>query len=90
MIVYQYNSAGLYQCKSTADESPLEPGRFLIPAGCTSTPPPNNVPEGKHPRWNGTQWDLVNAPTMVPEPTPVEKLQQFLHDNPDVAALINP
>lgn len=38
--VYQTNAAGVYVGTTTADESPLEPGVYLIPAGCVETPPP--------------------------------------------------
>jgi hypothetical protein len=92
MIVYQYDAAGLYQGEATADESPLEPGKYLIPARCVTVPPPE-IPEGKHPRWNGSRWDLVNAPRLSPDISlpedPIVKLQEFLAQNPDVAALIS-
>ncbi len=37
--VYQYDLAGLYQNPTQADESPLEPGVYHIPARCTEIPP---------------------------------------------------
>lgn len=88
MIAYQYDHAGLYQGETKADESPLEPGVYLLPARCTLTPPPADVPEGQWPRWNGAAWGLANKPQPAPAPDPVAKLAAFLNENPDVAALL--
>lgn len=87
---YQCNHQGLYVDVTEADESPLEPGIFHVPAGATLTPPPDEWPAGKWPRWNGSKWDLVNAPKQVAQPTAAEKLAAFLAQNPDVAAMIEP
>jgi hypothetical protein len=90
MIVYQFDHAGILIGQIEADPSPLEPGKFLIPARCTVVPPPAEVPEGEIPRWNGAAWVLVRIPAREAPEDPVAKLQQFLAANPDVAALINP
>lgn len=90
MIAYQYARDGLYQGETEADESPMEPGVYLLPARCTLTPPPADVPEGKWPRWNGADWVLANKPQPAPAPDPVAKLAAFLNENPDVAALLQP
>lgn len=86
-IVYQADHAGLYAGEVEADESPLEPGVYLIPAGCVDVAPPADFPPGKWPRWNGATWQLVNKPVPVAV-DPVAKLQAFLNSNPDVAALL--
>ena len=87
ITVYQLTPAGLYAGEAVADASPLEPGVYLLPAGCISTAPPDAWPAGQWPRWNGTVWELVVKP--VPHIVdPTEKLAAFLADNPDVAALI--
>lgn len=58
-IVYQTNHQGLYLNAVEAKESPLEPGAFLIPAGCVEVPPPK-IPEYKAAHWNGHTWQLVD------------------------------
>lgn len=88
MIVYQYNTAGLYQGENDADESPLEPGVLLMPARTTRTPPPTDIPAGRWPRWNGVAWELATKPQAAAPIDPAAKLQAFLNENPDVAALI--
>lgn len=86
---YQFDEAGLLAGVTEADESPLEPGVFLLPARCTLTPPPEGVPADKWPRWNGVSWNLVNRSVSgADEPSPVEKLRAFLSSNPDVAQLL--
>lgn len=89
MKAFQLNRAGLFVCEVEADESPLEPGVFLMPAGCTTTPPPGAWGDDKWPRWNGTAWELVTKPAAPAAADPVEKLKQFLDANPDVAAILN-
>ena len=84
---YHFDFAGLYTGTSEADESPLEPGVFLLPARATFVQPPP-PPTGKWPRWNGTGWDLVNRPAPQDAENPLAKLQAFLMANPDVASLI--
>lgn len=92
-IVYQADRLGFFVCETIADESPLEPGVFHIPAGAVEKAPPASWPENRWPRWNGSRWLLVTKPKPpAPEPAndndPVEKLRAFLIDNPDVAAIL--
>jgi len=71
--VYQTDRSGNFVEAIEADASPLEPGVYLIPAGCVETPPPA-IPAGKLARWNGSAWVLVNRPGATPappQPTPV-------------------
>lgn len=89
-IAYQTDRSGLYAGATVADESPLEPGVLIVPAGAVLVPPPAAVPDGQWPRWNGSAWDLVPTPPQRAEPSPAEKLAAFLAANPDVAALIEP
>ena len=88
MLAYQYDLAGLLIGTTEADESPLEPGVYLLPARCTLVAPPSEVPEGRWPRWNGAGWELANKPAPAPAADPVAKLAAFLNENPDVAALL--
>jgi hypothetical protein len=92
MKAFQFDHAGLYAGTTEADESPLEPGVYLLPARCTLTPPPADAPASKWPRWNGSAWQMVNRPAPAPAAEaedPVAKLQAFLAQNPDVAALLS-
>lgn len=68
--VSQLDASGFFVGVTVADESPLEPGTFLIPGGCVDAPPPN-IPEGKLAKWNGS-WVLEDIPQPEPEPEPVE------------------
>lgn len=88
--VYQCNPAGLFVGESLADESPLEPGVFLIPGGAVEIPPPEQWPEDQWPRWTGVQWEMISKPQVQQPLSPEQKLAEFLNSNPDVAALINP
>lgn len=88
--VYQYDISGMFVGETQADESPLEPDVFHIPARCVTVEPPE-FSGNKWPRWNGARWDLV---TIKPandnqQENPVDKLRDFLNANPDVAALIS-
>ena len=87
--VFQYDLAGMYVGQTEADESPLEPGVFLIPARCVEVAPPEFTGD-QWPRWNGAKWELITvSPANDNQPdSPVDKLRSFLNANPDVAALI--
>ena len=53
-----------------AQESPLEPGVFLLPAGATFVEPPQ-VAEGKQAIWGGGSWAVEDIPLPpAPEPEP--------------------
>lgn len=92
--VYQLDRANFYAGHTVADESPLEPGVYHIPARCVEAAPPAEWPENKWPRWNGSHWVLVNKPVPAQpadevETDPLAKLRAFLNNNPDVAALLS-
>ncbi len=87
---YQTDFAGLYAGTTIADESPMEPGVYLLPARATFQPPPESWPDDKWPRFNGVDWALVTRPVLPVAMDPVEKLRRFLADNPDVAQIVNP
>jgi hypothetical protein len=56
-----------------AQESPLEPGVFLLPAGATFVEPPQ-VPEGKQAVWKGGSWEVQDIPEPEPIPEPAKPI----------------
>jgi hypothetical protein len=66
--VIQLDADGYFAGLTTADESPLEPGVFLIPAGAIDAPVPV-VPEGQRAKWDG-EWVFEDIPQPEPEPEP--------------------
>ncbi|WP_339433263.1 DUF4376 domain-containing protein [Pseudomonas sp. EA_65y_Pfl2_P78] len=58
-LVYQTDRLGIFIGAVKADESPLEPGVYMIPGGCIEIPPPA-IPEQKAAWWNGQDWQLVD------------------------------
>lgn len=88
--VYQFSRSGVYVGDTLADESPLEPGVWLLPAYTTEAAPPAEVPADQVPKWNGAAWELVTKqPEKSAAELALEKLQAFMAANPDVAALMN-
>lgn len=74
-IVYQTDAKGFYAGPVEADESPLEPGVWLIPAGCVEVAPP--APQaGKVARWRNGRWDMATPPS-GPVFTPVDPVEAF-------------
>lgn len=61
MIAYNYNQNGEFIGIEEAQESPLEPGIFLIPAYATTITPPV-VDEGEIQVWNGDNWIILKLP----------------------------
>jgi len=93
-IVYQFDVAGRYLGQTEADESPLEPGVFHLPARTTEqAPPPRDTwPVGAWPRWIGASWAMTGStePALAaPVEDPLEKLARFLQANPDVLAVMD-
>jgi hypothetical protein len=72
MIAYQTNLDGYFAGIIEADESPLEPGVFLIPGGAVTVSPPEAGP-GSAARWIDGAWQIVpvpDAPPAIDPPTP--------------------
>ena len=73
----QLDAAGYFIGLTVADESPLEPGVFLLPAGAVDTAPPN-VPEGQRAKWTGAAWALeaIPQPEQGPPPPTPEQIRR--------------
>ena len=70
MQIYHYHPVtGLLLQEGIADESPLEPGVFLIPAYSTNLKPPP-AQDGKLIIFNGELWQEVVPPEVVEPPPP--------------------
>ena len=86
MKIYNYApDTGIFHAEGLADESPLEPGVFLIPAHATTLKPPKaTLP--KVAVFKDGKWSIETLPPPPPEPepepappaplTPAEKLAQ--------------
>lgn len=66
--VVQLDDDGYFVGLVVADESPLEAGVFLIPAGCLDIEKPL-VPDGQKAKWVG-HWVFEDIPQPDPEPEP--------------------
>lgn len=77
MNIYHYDAkTGEYLGVGVADESPLEPGVWHIPAYATSTPPP--LPAASAFRvFRGGKWSYAISP-LDPNETPSEEPPEFL------------
>ncbi len=70
MDIYHYHPvSGEYVGKSVADPSPLEPGKYLIPAHATDAVPPTPG-DGQVAVWAGTAW-VVKTPIPPADDAPV-------------------
>lgn len=88
MLIYHFDHRGVFAGSSEADPSPLEPGKFIIPARATTLAPPV-LPDDQVAKWNGAEWVASTVRPPEPEADAVAKLAQFLSLNPDVASLID-
>lgn len=86
--VYQYDFNGFLCGMDVAQESPKEPGVFLMPKNTTKKKPSEFDPNTHIPRFNHSidDWELL--PIDIEQKTPQDKLRDFLSNNPDVLELI--
>jgi hypothetical protein len=70
-IVSQLDHAGYFVNATVADESPLESGVFLLPAGCVDIAPPTEIPANNKVLFSGQEWLFEPIPTVTP-PQPAE------------------
>lgn len=69
MKLFHYHPVtGIFLGEGLADESPLEPGVWLIPAHATTEEPPE-AGKGQQVMWNG-EWRIEAIPEPEPEPEP--------------------
>jgi hypothetical protein len=64
MKVYHYDLNGLYQGESDANPSPLEPGKWLVPAYATLDKPPTPG-AGQIAKFQNGAWSLVEDPNAI-------------------------
>lgn len=101
MKIYNYHPyTNEYVGDSVADESPLEPGVYHIPAFATLVEPLD--PKENHAivfNVEANEWTYIELPPLLTESQeqiesakevedPLEKLKLFLASNPDVAELL--
>lgn len=73
-IVFQTDERGFLVGETAADESPLEPGVWLIPRGAVAQPPPEPR-AGQRPYWNGSTWEMRTPPAEPARPEPQPELR---------------
>ena len=75
-IAYSFNpETRVYTGTIPIQESPLEPGVWLLPANVTTTPPPD-VGVGQVPAWIDGQW--VSIPNPLPQSPPIEDRRSLM------------
>lgn len=68
--VCQLDEGGYFIGATTADESPLEKGVYLMPAGAVDVEPPT-VPDGKRAKYVDGVFEIEGFPEPEPPPEPV-------------------
>lgn len=79
-LVCQINAESYFVGQVIADESPLEKGVFLIPAGSVDTTPPV-LKKGQRAKWDVNNWVISDIPQPEPEPKPPEPTPEELAEN---------
>lgn len=75
-IVSQLDDDGYFVAAVVADESPIEPGVYLLPAGAIDKAPPAVVEPGKRYRVWGAGWRGEDLPPVAEVPQVPELAQQ--------------
>lgn len=74
---------GVFTGIEFAQESPLEAGVYLLPAGATLVKPPQ-APLGKHAVWRGDVWEVQDTPVIEPAPEEASTEMKPLPPTPPV------
>ena len=61
-IVSQLDENGYFVHSVSCDESPLEPGVWLIPGGCVDFPEPESIPENHKAKFVAGNWVFEELP----------------------------
>lgn len=70
MNIYHYTpGTNVFHSIGVADESPLEPGVYLVPANATTVAPPE-LGESEIAVFNNGAWQIEILPPPPPEPEP--------------------
>lgn len=85
--VCQLDRMGCFSGMTVADESPMEPGKYLLPSGCIDLPEPAKV-EGKVAKAEGGKWVYVD-PHAVSDVLPSEPEDGRLTNAQAVEFLLN-
>lgn len=75
-IVSQLDAKGYFVGPVLAEESPLEPGIYLIPGGAFDKAPPKTMAEGMRYKISGASWRAEPIPTPEPEPELIPPTRQ--------------
>lgn len=88
VTAYAYHPlSGAYLGATAADESPLEPGVWLVPAYATLQAPPA-IPPGHAARWDGSAWEVEALPPPAGATLEEQRATQDLALARDCAAAI--
>ena len=79
MQVYSYDKDGYYQGETWAQPSPLEAGKFLLPANAT-VKKPKNATKNKENKWDGSKWVLVTSREYLKQKA-IEKMNKLAETN---------
>ena len=70
MNIYHYTQdTNIFHSTGVADESPLEPGVYLVPANATTVAPPE-LGESEIAVFSNGAWQVETLPPPPPEPEP--------------------
>ena len=88
--VIQLDAEGFFGGFTTADESPLEPGVFHLPAGAVDAGSPPELTGGERAQFVGNRWAIVQPepePEPEPEPSAAELLAQARAAMPTISPM---